>query len=229
MTKESIDNLPSEDEVRKYLQENPNFLEENPDILEHLTISHKSGKAVSLVERQLEVMRDRNKEMGRRVDQMMTSANDNSQLFEKTNRLVMGLIKATSLAQLVDALQHSLDKDFLTQTYSLTLINDGHLKPQTGINLVSKEDAEREIGTIMSTTGAVSGVIRDEEINFLFGSNKSKVGSVVTLPLTSGKNVFGVLAIGNKDPQYYSRDTGTLFISYIGELLDELLPRHLNL
>ena len=82
MTKEPIDNLPSEDEVRKYLQENPNFLEENPDILEHLTISHKSGKAVSLVERQLEVMRDRNKEMGRRVDQMVTSANDNSQLFE---------------------------------------------------------------------------------------------------------------------------------------------------
>ena len=80
----------------------------------------------------------------------------------------MGLVKATSLAQLVDALQHSLDKDFLTQTYSLTLINDGHLKPQTGVNLVSREDAEREIGTIMSTAGAVSGVIRDEEITFSF-------------------------------------------------------------
>ena len=93
MTKEPKGDLPSEDEVRKYLQQNPNFLEDNLDILESLNVHHKSGKAVSLVERQLEVMRDRNKEMGRRVDQMMASANDNSKLFEKTNRLVLALYK----------------------------------------------------------------------------------------------------------------------------------------
>ena len=157
MTKEPKGDLPSEDEVRKYLQQNPNFLEENLDILESLNVHHKSGKAVSLVERQLEVMRDRNKEMGRRVDQMMASANDNSKLFEKTNRLVLGLIQACNLEELISALHHSLETDFSTENYSLTLINDGSLEPQSGINIVSREDAKREISALMSTSGAVSG------------------------------------------------------------------------
>ena len=229
MTKEPKGDLTPEDEVRKYLQENPNFLEENLDILESLNVHHKSGKAVSLVERQLEVMRDRNKEMGRRVDQMVASANDNAKLFEKTNRLVLGLIKACNLEELIGALHHSLETDFSTETYSLTLINDGSLEPQSGVNIVSREDAKREISALMSTSGAVSGIIRDEAIAFLFGSSESTIGSVVTLPLTTGEDAFGILALGNKDPKFYSRDTGTLFISYIGELLNELLPRHLNL
>lgn len=228
MTKEPKNDLPTEDAVRAYLQENPNFLEENPDILEGLTISHKSGKAVSLVERQLEVMRDRNKEMGQRVDKMISSASDNAELFEKTNRLVLSLIKAEDLTALVDALYNSLGEDFSTEIFSLTLIDDGSIGKQSGVNVITREDAKREISALMSTPGAVSGVIRDEEVEFLFGPSESAIGSVVTLPLTNGENTFGVLALGNKDPQYYSRDTGTLFIDYVGALLNELLPRHLK-
>ena len=228
MTKKSKEHLPSEEEVREYLQQNPNFLEDNKDILETINISHKSGKAISLVERQVEVMRDRNKEMNQRVEQMVTSAEDNAVLFEKTNRLVLSLLKAKDLEGLVKALYSSLGEDFATQTFSLTLIDNGKLPPKTGANLVTQEDANKEISALLSTTCAVSGVIRDEETVFLFGPCDPPVASVVTLPLTSGEKILGVLALGNENPKHYSRDTGTLFVSYIGELLNELLPKYLN-
>ena len=62
--------------VRDYLRNNPDFLEQNPDILEAMNVSHNSGKAISLVERQVTVMRDRNKEMSRRLEQLLSSANE---------------------------------------------------------------------------------------------------------------------------------------------------------
>ena len=72
----------TEDIVRQFLRDNPAFLDDNPDILESLSLPHNSGKAVSLVERQVGVMRDRNKEMRNRLDNMLATAHDNDLLFE---------------------------------------------------------------------------------------------------------------------------------------------------
>ena len=227
MSKQQKDNPPSEDMVRKYLQENPEFLDNNPDILEILEVSHNSGKAVSLVERQVGVMRDRNKAMSARVEQMAALAKENSLLFEKTNRLVLSLIQAEDLSSLVQALYQSLSNDFGTEFYSLTLINDTKTKLDTVANIVTRKRANTEIGPLLSTQGAVCGVIRDEEVSFLFGSRGSDISSVVTLPLGS-EDILGVLALGNRDAKFYSRDTGTLFITYIGKLLNELLPKHMG-
>ena len=227
MSKQQKDDPPSEEMVRKYLQENPEFLDNNPDILEILEVSHNSGKAVSLVERQVGVMRDRNKAMSARVDQMAALAKENSVLFEKTNRLVLSLIQAEDLSSLVQALYQSLSNDFGTEFYSLTLINDTKTKLDTVANIVTRKQAHNEISALLSTQGAVCGVIRDQEVSFLFGSSGSDIGSVVTVPLGS-EDILGVLALGNRDAKFYSRDTGTLFITYIGELLNELLPKHMS-
>ena len=71
---------PTVEIVRDFLRKHPDFLEQNPDILEAINVSHNSGKAISLVERQVAVMRDRNKEMSRRLEQMLSSANENALL-----------------------------------------------------------------------------------------------------------------------------------------------------
>lgn len=83
--------------VRDFLQANPTFLDKNPDILESLSLPHNAGNAVSLVERQVGVMRDRNKEMRKRLDNMLETAHDNDLLFEKTKRLVLNLLEAKNL------------------------------------------------------------------------------------------------------------------------------------
>ena len=72
---------PIEKVVREFLRDNPDFLDKNTDILETMVLSHNSGKAVSLVERQVGVMRDRNKEMRSRLDNMLQTAKDNDLLF----------------------------------------------------------------------------------------------------------------------------------------------------
>ena len=63
----------SEDQVREYLKENGDFLQRNPDLLDHLHVSHASGSAVSLVEKQVSVLRERNMEMRHRLTGLTTN------------------------------------------------------------------------------------------------------------------------------------------------------------
>ena len=72
---------PTEKMVREYLRNNPTFLDDNADILESIVVSHDSGSAISLVERQVGILRDRNKEMRGRLDNMLQTAHENDLLF----------------------------------------------------------------------------------------------------------------------------------------------------
>ena len=217
----------TEDIVRQFLRDNPAFLDDNPDILESLSLPHNSGKAVSLVERQVGVMRDRNKEMRNRLDNMLATAHDNDLLFEKTKRLVLNLLEAKNLPAMVETIYDSLGKDFEIDFYSLTLLGDEKSLPRTMARVASVEKANEQVSTLIGSNRAVCGVLREEEMTFLFGEKGLQVGSVAAVPLRYN-NLYGILAIGNADPNFYKSSMGTLFLSYIAEVVNRILPKHLS-
>jgi uncharacterized protein YigA (DUF484 family) len=217
----------TEDMVRAFLRDNPRFLDDNPDILESLSLPHNSGTAVSLVERQVGVMRDRNKEMRNRLDNMLATAHDNDLLFEKTKRLVLNLLEAKNLPAMVEIIYDSLGKDFEIDFYSLTLFGDENSLPRTMARVASVEKASEKVSTLIGSNRAVCGVLREEEMTFLFGEKGLQVGSVAAVPLRYN-NLYGILAIGNADPNFYKSSMGTLFLSYIAEVVNRILPKHLS-
>lgn len=212
--------------VRDYLTNNPEFLAQNPDILELMNLPHDSGSAISLVERQVGVMRDRNKEMRGRLDNMLSTAHDNDLLFEKTKRLVLNLLEAKNLPSMVETLYDRLGKDFDIGFYSLTLLGDESELTRTMARVSSLEKANEQVGTLLGSNRAVCGVLREEEMTFLFGEKGLQVGSVAAVPLRYN-SLYGILAVGNADPNFYRSSMGTLFLSYIAEVLNRILPDHL--
>ncbi len=212
--------------VRDYLTNNPEFLAQNPDILELMNLPHDSGSAISLVERQVGVMRDRNKEMRGRIDNLLSTAHDNDLLFEKTKRLVLNLLEAKNLPSMVETLYDRLGKDFDIGFYSLTLLGDESELTRTMARVSSLEKANEQVGTLLGSNRAVCGVLREEEMTFLFGEKGLQVGSVAAVPLRYN-SLYGILAVGNADPNFYRSSMGTLFLSYIAEVLNRILPDHL--
>ena len=220
-------NANNQEIVREYLIENPDFFAENPDIFEAINISHDSGKAISLVERQISLMRKRNSEMVAQIDQMQHTAKDNALLMEKTNRLVLNLVQAKNLTGLIKALTVSLKSDFSTEFFSLTLIDNHRTTAKAAANFISESEAKSTINNILIAKKAVCGVRNSEEVSLLFGSQADDIGSVLALPLKKD-NTFGVLALGHSDPKFYNEEIGTVFIDYIGDLLIELIPKHIK-
>ena len=218
---------PIDKVVREFLRDNPTFLDENTDILETMVLPRNSGKAVSLVERQVGVLRDRNSEMRSRLDNMLQTAKDNDLLFEKTKRLVLNLLEAKTLGALVEAVYDSLGKDYGIEFYSLTLFGDDKKLPRTMARVATTEKANERVGTLIGANRAVCGILREDEMVFLFGERGRQVGSVAAVPLRYD-SLYGILAVGNSDPNFYKSSMGTLFLSYIAEILNRVLPSHLK-
>lgn len=215
-----------EKQVAAYLREHPAFFEHHPELLEAIRLPHDSGSAVSLMERQVTVLRERNMEMRQRLSSLLESARANDKLFEKTKRLVLNLLEANNLEALIDVLYDSLATDFEIPYYSLLLLSPEVQTSLKNARVVGMDEAQNQIGTLLRTHRAICGVLRSEELDFLFDDKAGEVGSVAAVTLNNGAT-FGILAIASADPHYYRSSMGTLFLTYIAEVLNRVIPRHL--
>ena len=208
--------------VREYLKSHSDFLQRHPDMLSFLHVSHASGSAVSLVEKQVSVLRERNIEMRQRLNALTANARHNDRLYEQTRRLVLGLLDAQSLAALCAAFTRAMHDDFEVEHASIILFGDRHRAPE-GVRVESAERARIEIGALLRGRKALCGPLRKEELNYLFPDGGA-VGSAAVMPLVSGEEL-GVIAVGSSDAHRYSSSMGTLFLQHIAEVLVRLLPR----
>jgi uncharacterized protein YigA (DUF484 family) len=215
--------------VRGFLRDHPTFLDENPDILETMIVNHKPGGAISLVERQLASLRDRNADLTAQLDQLVDVARDNELMFTKTRRLVVSLLDAKSFAALIEALYESLGTDFGVESFSLTLFGDDSLKSLSMARVSSLAEATNHVPSIVGSSTPMCGTLRNNEITFLFGekSDITEIRSVAAINLGE-ENQIGLLALGNQNPDFYNNKMGTLFLEYIGEILNRLLPVHID-
>jgi uncharacterized protein len=206
--------------VAAYLRLHPEFFIDHEELIPELRIPHQPGNAVSLVERQVKLLRERNIEMRHRLSQLMDVARDNDRLFDKTRRLVLDLLDAASLEEVVSAVEDSLRREFQVPFVSLILFSEASLPVGRS---VSSAEAHQAIGGLLAGGKTVCGVLREHELGFLFGEQGSQVGSAAVVAL-SHQGLHGVLAIGSADPQHYKSSLGTLFLGYIAEVLARVVP-----
>ncbi len=211
----------SDARVRDYLKENPDFFDHHPDMLDHLQITHKAGSAVSLVEKQVSVLRERNMEMRKRLNTLTGNARENDRLYDLTRQLILTLLEAQSLEELATSFCHGLRNDFGVDHVSFILFGD----PKDSSEHCRIDTADRariEIGALIKGQSAVCGTLREEELQYLF-PNSTGVGSAAVVTLARGGDL-GVIAVGSDDPHYYSATTGTLFLGHLGDVVVRLLP-----
>ncbi len=216
----------TEEQVAKYLQQNVNFFSTYPNLLAELELPHHSGQAVSLVEKQVSILRDRNIEMRQRLNHLLDNARDNDRLFDKSKRLVLALLETKDLASFVDALYYSFSKEFNIH-YTRLIFFGNEATPSSAARVVNINEAREHLGKHLKSNKSVTGGIEIKEAEFLFDSDAPNIGSAALTVLSHG-NLIGVLAIGNQDPSYYHSSMGTLFLGYIGEVLNRMLPAYLE-
>ncbi|MDH4584118.1 DUF484 family protein [Pseudomonas sp. BN415] len=208
--------------VAAYLRLHPEFFVQHEELIPEMRIPHQPGDAVSLVERQVKLLRERNIEMRHRLAQLMDVARENDRLFDKTRRLVLDLLDASSLEEVVGAVEDSLRHEFQVPFVSLILFSESTLPVGRSVTVA---DAHQSIGGLLAGGKTICGILRGHELEFLFGAEeRDQVGSAAVVSLTH-QGLHGVLAIGSPDPQHYKSSLGTLFLGYIAEVLARVLPR----
>lgn len=208
------------DHVAEYLRQHPDFFIDYENLLPDLALPHHTGEhAISLVERQVSVLRTRNRDVRQRLNRLLEVARENDRLFQKTQKLVLAVLEQRTAEEIVDAVESSLRDDYQVDTCRLLLLNS-----------VEPQEAEQHIGALLTNRQPLCGHLRPQETAFLFAQASQPVRSAAVVSIArphaaADEQPLAVLAIGSFDAEHYQAGMGTLFLSYIAEVLSRTLAR----
>lgn len=208
-----------EADVIQYLLETPYFFSRHPELLGQIEIPHQSGEAVSLIERQVQVLRNQVKAYRENIDELVEVARDNETLHERMHRLTLALIDAATFDEVLNALEDELYDDFKADAVELRLFSTTQLKDQLARDL---PDHSATFEEFFSKNKPLCGPLTREQTRFIFGVEGELIQSTALIPLKCD-GVLGLLAIGSNDPERFAAHQGTEFLTRLGELISRTL------
>ncbi len=218
----------SDEAVAQYLENNPDFFERHSAVLEKLRLPHARGSAaVSLVERQVDVLRERHKTLERRLHELVEVARTNEELGEKVHRLARRLIAAGGRTGATGVIESALREDFSARNAVLIMFGTPAAGAATDggafVRVMERTAPDLKMFEPLLESGKPRcGQIRDTQRDFLFGTETVEIGSAALLPLGACGSV-GLLAIGSADAQHYHPGMNTEILIRIGELIAQAL------
>ena len=198
-------------DVEAFLRAHPDFLQERPGLLAVLNLPHGGEGAVSLVERQVSVLRERNIVSRQQINALSDIGRENDRLLEATRRTVLALLAGTNRQELSQIWLAQLTNTFEAELGGLVWITG---QP-------NNSSAESVAGKLTRQGESFSGVLRPEEMKAMFTSEASE-GSAALSPIRNGSDILGVLAVGALDSKRYRQEDGTVFLDYIAEVIGQL-------
>lgn len=210
-------------EVASYLRRHPDFLNEFPDLALALVLPREQGQAASLASYQLDVLRDKNRELNRRLHELIEIAHENQLLMVRVHTLTLALMRAGTLPETLNAVVAALTEDFNTDLVRIVLFRaDGDL-PIAEWLLLEPEGARAlpAFAEFLKRGDPLCGRLQQDKLDALFGSRVGEVASAVLLPVAG----VGMLAVGSQDANRFHPGMGTVFLKLIAEAVAAAVAR----
>ncbi|HEY1036286.1 MAG TPA: DUF484 family protein [Pseudoxanthomonas sp.] len=210
-------------EVAAWLRRHPTFLKQFPDLALSLVVPRDDGPTASLASYQLEVLRDKNRELSKRLTDLFGNAQENERLAVRTHQLALTLMKQGSAADTVRAMAASLAEDFNGDRVSIVLLEPiAGLEESEWLQVVPADNPHMApFRDCLRDGDPICGRLQPEKHVLLYGSRAEEVASSALLPLPG----IGLVAVGSRDSNRFYPGMGTLFLRMMGETLATALKR----
>jgi hypothetical protein len=220
----------SETAVHDFLQENPDFFERHGALLSSLRLPHVTGGTVSLVERQVSVLRQKDLKLERKLKELIEVATANDTLGTKIHNLTLQLLAASDLSETLICIEESLRAGFGADQSILVLFGDPEMFKDYGVGrfflaVERADESLKSFDTFLNGSGPRCGQVRDAQRDFLFGQETDELGSAALIPLGK-KSEVGFIAIGSVDANRFHPGMSIDFLTRLGELVAEALKRY---
>ena len=202
-------------DVEAFLRDNPSFLQDRPGLLAVLNLPHGGEGAVSLVERQVTLLRERNIQSRQKLTELSAIGRENDRLLEATRNAILALLSAEDRADLVRIWGQQVTGSFAAQMGNLIWLDSDSSES------ASESASESVTKKLIGQGDSFSGPLRPEEMNALFGTDAAE-GSAALSTIRDDQNLMGVIAVGSSDLQRYRAGDGTLFLDYLAEVIGQL-------
>ena len=213
--------------VEQYLKTHPKFFQQRAALLEVLRIPHGKDGTVSLIERQIQVLREKNHQLECKLMDLVEMARDNEGLSSRLHRLALGLMGAVSLDEVLLTTTDLLKKEFHAVEVIMKLFTNDRTLAASDTRFVLRDDAGVEaFSKLFKNKHPICGRLSKKQLKYLYPEGADQVASAVVIPLYYGIEL-GLLALSSQEERHFYPDMGTLFLGYLGELISRAIDNHL--
>ncbi len=218
----------TEGDIANYLAQTPGFFERNAELLASIQLTSPHGqRAVSLQERQMEMLREKHKGLEFRIVEMIRHGQENVAIADKLHRWTRTILLTTNPAALPEALVSQLKHQFLIPQAAIRVWGGDAAYAELPFAQAVSPDAQTFATSLTQPyCGINSGF---EAVSWL--NDPTSVASMALIPLRNeiATPAFGMLVLASPDPTRFALDMGTEFLMRIGDIasagLARLLPQ----
>ena len=203
------------DSVAEYLQKNPEFFNEHEDLLAGIVISHPyGGRTVSLSERQMIMLRERNKDLERKLLEWVEVAKENESLQDKVHHYTLALLASHDLSDTKNVATRKLQEIFAVPHAVMRLWKE---QPPSVEMMVFADQHSKPICAHQAAHDTLQW----------FGEAAGHLRSFAYIPLRNDTQSIGMLILASEDAQRFYPEMGTMFLQRIAELVSSAVKPHL--
>ncbi len=210
----------SAEAVETYLQSHNEFFVGREELLEQINLPHGKRGTVSLVERQVKVLRDKNKVLEHKLLDLLKVARENEELSSRLHHLALGLLESQGLDDVVATAREQLLQAFKADFVTLNLFP--RTAEDTNLHYASNNEVQEHFADSFESRRPRCGGLNEEDVRYLFGEFEGQVSSAVLVPLVNAEPV-GFIAMGSREKARFHPGMGTLFLGYLGELVTQAI------
>ncbi len=212
-----------EEAVVDFLRAHPEFFQAHEALLGALSLPHHAGSgAISLVERQVEILRDRNRKLERKLRDLVATARANDRLANKIHALSLTLLSVREFSDVVTTADEALRKDFGADRFTVVLFDTdlpAELEAAGFVRCVDRDDPAMEaFRTFLGGSSPRCGRIQKAQREFLFTGSDKPIASAALSPLGK-RSAQGFLAVGSYDGRHFHPGMSTDFLARVGDLV----------
>ena len=214
----------TEDDIAEFLVNTPDFFERHAELLSSVQLNSGHGKrAVSLQERQAEMLREKIKILERGLMDMIRYGNENTQTADKLQRWTRKLLLSTDAKALPELIAHNIKEEFAVPQVAIKVwaVDEQYVGEEFASG--ASEDVQAFASSL--TMPFVGLNAKFEATTWL--DNPEQAVSVALIPLKSADSsaALGLLVLASPDGQRFNSGMGTDFLERIGEVASAALSR----
>ncbi len=214
----------TEDDIANFLAQTPDFFMRHAELLATVQLSSPHGaRAVSLAERQADMLRDKIKGLEQRIMEMIRNGNENVMIADKLQRWTRTLLTTARARELPMAITEQVKTQFAVPQVAIKVWDVSPSLLAEDFAQGVSDDAKSFASSItVPYCGINSGL---EAVHWLADAGQAM--SMALIPLRAGPSepAFGMLVLASPDPQRFNAGMGTDFLERIGDLASAALSR----
>lgn len=221
--------ITTEKAITQYLRKHPDFFTRHLNLLADMYLPHESGEAISLVERQIGLLREQKQITNKKLRELIETAKENERLSYTMQTLCMRLLETDSWQEVLVKVTQTLKEDLQVEEVLLKFMPyfDNAALRTTHMDYFLAQDSIHNRLMQLITEKPFCGQLPPEQRKNLFAETADTIASLALIPLRYQEKTLALIILGSQDYRRFTPAHDTLFLSHFGAMIGHAIFLHI--